>query len=722
MPEPTPKSEGERNLLAAFKSGADCQLGDAVPQDPADGVTVRAGFLRDLIVLEPSTGGAPVSGVRLTGAYVTGPLALAGLRIDFPLLLQKCRLEAIDLTDANLSTLNLAGSHCAGITADRVRFDSGMLLGSGFVSSRMVFLRNANIGGDLYCAGAKFSLGEEDGWALLFDGARIGGRMFMNSVTVNGPFQGGSARIEGGLLCLGATFDHGQRGAVRLARIRVAGRVTFKDAEIRGRLNLSHGSIGGQLDLEGVRCTRAPSDGSVKMDGLAVGGAASFRQVETAGRVRFRGGSVGGELDFSGANLTGNGAGHRSLELAGTRVGGRVVLKGLQARGGVTLTGAAIGLDVTGDDQTSVDGGSGVAVALNRARVGGNVELTGCLSGRPALHLTSTRIEGDLDLRGGQLVTDDKPPAGYDGPVAARGEGLTVRGSILADGVQVTGGDLRLPRIEVGGDVHLSRAEVRKGAVVLGAARIGGRLEFKESEFIGAGRQILSLESAQVEGGFAWTPRSVPDRAGIDLSHASVGYLKDERCAWPYDLDLHLGGFSYRDTQGPMELDDRLRWIQIETKERYSPQPYEQLIGVLRQAGSETDARTAARQKQTDARSTLPWHGRVVNCLHGFTLGYGYQLWRVLVGALVVFVVGAIVFHLAGGSHDMYVVKHDGNIPGFSALSYSLDSLLPVVNLHQEDYRLPSGIASAYLGLHIVTGWVLTTLLAFGLTGLARRD
>ena len=73
--------------------------------------------------------------------------------------------------------------------------------------------------------------------------------------------------------------------------------------------------------------------------------------------------------------------------------------------------------------------------------------------------------------------------------------------------------------------------------------------------------------------------------------------------------------------------------------------------------------------------------------------------------------------------------------PVFTAFVYSLDTLIPLVELHQQGYWLPNanegsdwiGFTSGawlrvYLWVHIGAGWVLTTLAVAGFTGLVRRE
>lgn len=66
--------------------------------------------------------------------------------------------------------------------------------------------------------------------------------------------------------------------------------------------------------------------------------------------------------------------------------------------------------------------------------------------------------------------------------------------------------------------------------------------------------------------------------------------------------------------------------------------------------------------------------------------------------------------------------------PRFHAAVYSLDALVPFLDLHQEDYWLPDEsslagqITAWYLRLHIVLGWVLATFGLAAITGLAKRE
>jgi hypothetical protein len=58
---------------------------------------------------------------------------------------------------------------------------------------------------------------------------------------------------------------------------------------------------------------------------------------------------------------------------------------------------------------------------------------------------------------------------------------------------------------------------------------------------------------------------------------------------------------------------------------------------------------------------------------------------------------------------------------------YSLDTFLPIISFHQEEFWMPRDnnlmgcLLLCYYWLHIALGWILTTLGVAGFTGLVRR-
>ena len=133
-----------------------------------------------------------------------------------------------------------------------------------------------------------------------------------------------------------------------------------------------------------------------------------------------------------------------------------------------------------------------------------------------------------------------------------------------------------------------------------------------------------------------------------------------------------------------------------------------------------------------------------------YIIGYGYKRLRPWGWLLLWVVVGAIVFS-NGRIGDVFgdanpnppVMQQTQGLaiknaqdekpekrlwvedyPAFRPIAYSADAFLPLVNLHQETYWTPRDglVKSVYLPLHILVGWVVTTLAAVSITGLVRHE
>ncbi|MFB3136177.1 MAG: hypothetical protein ACE1Y3_10645, partial [Rhodospirillales bacterium] len=142
------------------------------------------------------------------------------------------------------------------------------------------------------------------------------------------------------------------------------------------------------------------------------------------------------------------------------------------------------------------------------------------------------------------------------------------------------------------------------------------------------------------------------------------------------------------------------------------------------------------------------------------TIRYGYEPWRALVYMAFTVVFAWMVFFISYHHgfmrpskervyiHDCYTkrgssckgwtsldgrwskdqIQLPADYPEFNSFVYSIDTFLPIVDLHQENYWLPRGdgdwgwLFRLYLWLHIAVGWLLSTVAVFGLTGLIRKD
>ncbi|QKK07711.1 MAG: hypothetical protein HND58_05700 [Planctomycetota bacterium] len=433
--------------------------------------------------------------------------------------------------------------------------------------------------------------------------------------------------------------------------------------------------------------------------------------------------------------------------------------------------------------------------------------------------LWGTVIGGPLNLNGAKLSEDEHG-------VALEASGVTVGGDVsMTRGFEATG-EVRFVAAEcrhnvgclgatitnpsgktlngngirVGKSVFLSEGFSAHGKVDLISAQVGGNLLMHDAVIRGADADsvVLDLSNAQIVGFIGMVEHWNGDcaclvRGRVVLRHARCGQFDDSPEVWrgwgrdgcdeKPAVTIDVDGFTY---QGlgvhPQSLDLEFRKVWLARgsgadRRSFSPQPYNQLAGVLHDAGHEQRARQVriARDRELFVEIDRPaadtvWR-KVLLGLHWllvcWLLAYGYSTRRTVAALLGMWIFGAAVFWggWATGSFKpalphiynswveqidqvtgepviamddplrrrTYVQRYRGSYkdlassqlteyPGFMSLIYSADTLLPIVNLHQEPYWEPTGWTRVYLWVHIVGGWLFTTLAVVGFTGIVRRD
>lgn len=284
-----------------------------------------------------------------------------------------------------------------------------------------------------------------------------------------------------------------------------------------------------------------------------------------------------------------------------------------------------------------------------------------------------------------------------------------------------------------------------------------------------------------------------------------MGTLADNLECWR-DGGHCLDGFTYDRISGASDAKTRIAWLNTQrpdmlNAEDWTPQPWEQLIKVLREMGHPHEAAKVAIEKQRMMRKAgkigkrarfapadtsykaishlLGWmrdviSGRVRNLLHcmsGALIGHGYDVtWAVV--ALIAVMGGAGCAYQKGYDRGYFgptnaVIQmhyHDQcGAPGdrlastggaglrpkrlwndpactppeytsFQPWLYSLDLILPVVNLGQDGDWAPmvanaqqqdlvwGQFLRALIIVEILFGWALTLLIAAVMTNLIKKD
>ena len=586
-------------------------------------------------------------------------------------------------------------------------------------------------------------------------------------------------------------FNHATASRVTLAWCQLAGltgrmltarELDLSRSTLAGPLRLSAAAIVGQLNCGGAQLTGHDQNGNALVaDGMTVGGVFLGGGFTAAGAVRLSGAHITSQLNCGGAQLTGHDQDGNALVADGMTVGDVFLDEGFTAAGAVRLPGAHItsqlncgGAQLTGHDQ---DGDALVADGITVG--GGGVFLGGGFTAAGAVRLPAAHITSQLNCRGGAqltghdqdgnaLVADGMTVSdvflgeGFTAAGAVRLPGAHITGQLSCRGAQLTGTDrngnaLAAEGMTVDGDMLLDRGFTAAGTISLNSAHVGGSVGLVPTTLVGVNKVALKATKVQIVGTLRWAPRQQVS-GSVNLEGATVGELDDDwggertNGYWPGDGHLRLDGFSYGRFGGGRQatVEQRLAWIRSQyqpppgsDRAAFATQPYEQLSAVYRQAGQDDQARKVAVARRSDLRKygKLNPYRRFGNWFLDKTIKYGYQTWRAGVGLAAVFVIVLVLSFLAQQHHLMVPVgdtdglhylpsatKCTSDYPCFYPFGYAINTVIPIINVHQADNWGPYGpppwgrawIACTYVATGL--GWALATLLVAGYTGLVRQD
>lgn len=368
------------------------------------------------------------------------------------------------------------------------------------------------------------------------------------------------------------------------------------------------------------------------------------------------------------------------LDAATLRVDGVLRLTDCRVQGQVRLGGARL---------------SGV-LFMERARLGGDG-----VRDEEVLHLNHSVLEDDV----------------WGPGLVARGE-VRMNGASVAGTVNLVGAVLSNPggrvfdgeNLTVGSDVNATRARF-EGEVSVRGATVPGLLVFTEARLSAPDGCALRATSSAI--GEVWFREGRVDGA-VNLLRGRFGLLHVPPGA--FGGEVWLDGLTYGLLTPRLPAKVRIAMLERDA-EGYVPHAYEQLAASYLQAGDDRAARNVRLAKQRRHRSTRPWYARLWGYLQDVTVGYGFRpVWAAgwLAGLLAA---GTTVF----GSHHPEPLKADEH-PPFNALFYTLDLMLPIIDFGQEKAFKPTGGHQWLAYTLIITGWVLATTIAAGITRTLRRQ
>jgi hypothetical protein len=248
-PDASPHAEVDAHADPALDGGDG--PGPHGPTDTAERPQVRAEVLSALLQSAPVPVDGRMPALRLRGARITGRIELSFGRVDVPVHLDDCVLDAApDLTGAAVRTLALYACRLPGLDG-RLLAVSGDLRLSDCEVSGCLMLEDAAISGSVSIGGSR--LLNSGGRALSGGGMRVGGGFFARrGVHAEGSVRLIGARIDGGLFCEGASLSHPD-GAALCADEVVTTRIICADGfGCEGEVQLRGAQVSGEVNLYGA--------------------------------------------------------------------------------------------------------------------------------------------------------------------------------------------------------------------------------------------------------------------------------------------------------------------------------------------------------------------------------------------------------------------------------------------------------------------------------------
>jgi hypothetical protein len=221
----------------------------------------------------------------------------------------------------------------------------------------------------------------------------------------------------------------------------------------------------------------------------------------------------------------------------------------------------------------------------------------------------------------------------------------------------------------------------------------------------------LRIDGCVSCGATTWRPK-----ATLYLRNTRTLALQDREDAWPRSVDLN--GFTYESLIGATKdpktslLFRTLKWKRtwLGSSRPFSPQPYEQLARVLKQAGRGDEAREILYTSRRREWSKKHWWPALLTLPSWGAIGFGYKPWRAAIIAVMFVCFGTYVArNCPQGQHE--------NL----GLAYSIDRFVPRLQLRKsyDDIEL-SGFAGRYFVSHRLAGYILTIYVGLWLTGLVK--
>ena len=245
-----PLMVAEQMLLQACRMGKIAVISEHRPEQATKENTVRAGFLRFLLLGGDARASIHERGVRLKGALIKGALNLENTVTTSSINCKSCMFTApLILRRSTLpGGLFLQGSKVHGIKGDGLTTTGSVFLRNDFQAIGEIRLLDAKIGGTLDCTKGQFE--NKDGKTIITERAVIQGSVFFRDGFKSvGEVRLLGTHIGGDLSCRDAQFDGNGKRAISADGMCVSGGFIFRNlSSAVSSISLAGASVGNLLD------------------------------------------------------------------------------------------------------------------------------------------------------------------------------------------------------------------------------------------------------------------------------------------------------------------------------------------------------------------------------------------------------------------------------------------------------------------------------------------
>ncbi|WP_249124339.1 oxidoreductase [Saccharopolyspora erythraea] len=674
--------------------------------------------------------------IPIENAVITGQVDLRAAELPYLLEFVHCRFEhAPDLRQTRLAGLVLWHCRFPGINARNLSVTNDTVLRNCNSIGGIVDIADADLGGSLVLNDSE--LRNPGARAVYGDRLSVGGALLGIRLQVAGEIRIPGAKVGGNLTLSGGALRNRGRYALNGTGIQIGGSLrldvdplTRRPFTVAGKIFLPSAHISGDLRMRDAVLepgVSPPRRGESKYDDPTSTLIADRSEVRgdvqldqgfrSGGTIRMVSATVGGDLRMSGAQIDLGWLRSprasveeplRAVHIDGTQVLGNLEATKVEFRGQFRMTDVRVGGSFQ-VNKAKLDGPRTDVLLASRVVVGSNLDARDAdITG--SMQLQGAQVGANLDLRSAYLT---KP--------AWHRHRMAYKASL----------DLRAARIER--DLVCaegSRKFRAEGTVQLRRATIGRQLNFWGC-VLGDGTSTTAINAFGVVTQELTLFPSEPPRGRVTLRQAQCELLADNAELWDATGGVDVEDFSYENFTTPFEIADhdrveeRLAWLRATTGGKYQPGPYDQLANVFRGNGNEEHAVTVLIEKQLRryqaiAKATRPafrWTVRLWSLLQRITVSYGYRPLRALAWLLLFGVVGTVWFSF----HELVPINQDDH-PVWNPLLYTVDQLVPIINLGHDGMWQARGHSQWITVLLIAAGWILATTVAAGISRGLRRE